>query len=157
MLFFHKPCQMQFSWLHFRSVALKVASDKGKNAKSWIPSSKSQSLWLLLSVTLRHQELCASLDPSRDFFSPVYYVQIVHMTMELHQKLCINLCGIYCLSKQQTSRFFPNLLQEIHISLTWLLFMPTQKVRTSSLKEHPHFNNEVCLLMSIRHCWNLKK
>lgn len=50
MLFFNMLCQMSFSSLHFRIVALKPASDKGSNAK-WT-MSQSKQVTIIITIVI---------------------------------------------------------------------------------------------------------
>lgn len=143
------------------TLGLQLSSQQAVGARTLnglcLLASKSQSLWLMLSVTKRHRGLGVSLKLGDDFFShrnAVSYIPRAHTT-GVTPELCINLGGICCFFRA-ADKLFPDLRAEQRISLTWLLFMLTWKVRTSSLKEFPHFKSEVFLLMSTRHCWCLK-
>lgn len=131
-------CHVKCSFLTaLQIVALKPASNKLKNTK-WT-MSLSKQVTIIMTIVICHPETSGTVSITRAKWWLLFPTEIQYLmyrrltwlwsyTRALHKSLWHLL-----FSEQQTS-FFPDLLVEQCISLTWLLFMSTRKVRTSSLK-----------------------
>lgn len=124
-------------WLHFRTVALKPASNKLKNTK-WTMSLRKQ-VTIIMTIVICHPETSGTVSVTRAkwwllFPTEIQYLMYRRLTWLWSYTRALHKSLWHLLFSEQQISFFPDLLVEQCISLTWLLFMSTQKVRTSSLK-----------------------
>lgn len=124
-------------WLHFRIVALKPASNKHKNTK-WT-MSLSKQVTIIMTIVICHPETSGTVSITRAkwwllFPTEIHYLMYRQLTWLWSYTRALHKSLWHLLFSEQQTSFFPHLLVEQCISLTWLLFMSTWKVRTSSLK-----------------------